>query len=498
MISAFTAEERIVVDDSVFSLLLGRAKVRAELGRFADAEADLATAAARTGVFRSLTWGPFLKRSDQGSVGGSELEFARGRVDEYRSGRRRSTGPNEPKLRRAVSELNDPQQRQGDHWRWSRSGKGPGAADDEITRSLWRFLESPHQLGPLFLSSPCDHEIVLSAGLEYAQRRVQPWEDRFRELSAEESAKEDASFEQRLAGGLGAEKLDLMTWEEAHQPVGEPCWRDRPLQLMVSGWSPSRWLHLPVSLTNHISLERSFVRPIEVEALDLTVTDAFAALGLPRAMVRPTWRWEREDWESCRPRRVVGTSETGSGISIGLDAGSVIADRTQVATTALPASLSTGVALSREITVPRPMDLDVTRRDGVADILRQVLADPMRYKFVVFVSSRNNRAAVQFATSEWSDVEAESVLAEVVGMQNLPEMDRGALWVRGWGDQISRGEKWLNWGWEFRSPIDPCHLANEAEWVFTEIWRIGDGQLTANTYEGRWGASTSAEEPPLQ
>jgi hypothetical protein len=70
--------------------------------------------------------------------------------------------------------------------------------------------------------------------------------------------------------------------------------------------------------------------------------------------------------------------------------------------------------------------------------------------------------------------------------------------VRGWGDQISRGEKWLNWGWEFRSPIDPCHLANEAEWVFTEIWRIGDGQLTANTYEGRWGASTSAEEPPLQ
>ena len=89
----------------------------------------------------------------------------------------------------------------------------------------------------------------------------------------------------------------------------------------------------------------------------------------------------------------------------------------------------------------------------------------------------------------------DTVSAEVVGVQGLPQMYRAALWVRGWGwgqvGGISRGNGWVNWRWVFQPPTDPCRLAGEAEWVFTHIWRIGDAPVTAETHEGSWGGSTS-------
>lgn len=486
LMAAVGAEVRTTASDAVFNLLLRRAEVRAELGRFAEADDDLAAAGERAGVFTAPLWfwGPF-KMSHKSVVGGRDLEFAHERIGEYRSGKRHAVQPDLKRLRRMAADLDDRRQLNRQRWRWSLSDAG-SAGDDEITKWVWRFLEDPVALGPLYLSSPCNHAIILSAGRKRVVHRIRPWEDGYRKLS---EAEEDAESERRGHAGLGSEALDLLAWEEAHLPVGEPCWRDRPIQLIESGWLPSAY-----PILGRLWLARSFPRPVEVEAVDQVITAAFAALGLPRSVVRPAWCWDRDDWEACRPRRLAdGTGETGPKSSAYVDAGALPTGRTHATKIGAPVSLSTGEALSRGVAVPRRSDLNVARRDSIADVLRQVIADPVRYKFAVFVATGHKEASVQFATREWSDAQDASVLGEVVGVQTLPEADRAALWVRGWGDQTSRGEGWWNWGWAFPPPVDPLRLADEAEWVFAHIWRIGDAPLTAETSEGLCGESSTIE-----
>ncbi len=453
LIFAVSATPRIKVSDPLVTLLLDRAAARARLGRLSEGEADLAAATARRGDFVTSLWSPVAPNSAVGRSGDDgDFMRAQGQVDACRRGDMRPLRVRLSRLREAVDQ-SGALRAESRRFEWPHKGDGVGRAADDITRCLWRLLESPDEFEPLCLLSPGGHAVVAMIGPGVVQDLGRPW---------------------RTNGHDGVPSFELLACEDEHVPVAEPCWRDRPTEVLSHGWSP--WA------LRRGWMNRLFPKVINVAEVDQAITDAFAAIGVNRTQVRPVWRWERQDWESRQPVRVVFDHDDRDAIRQVMAqhrfAGPICPEMVKPAGGAYPGR--------RDLVRTLPGFRD-ERRAFIQETLTTVINDPITYRSVVFSPRGDDWCAVLFAPA-MTDVSRDvSIHAEVVGVQNLPALDRGALWIRGWGDDVIQGEQCPSWGRQFPPGCDPYEMAIEAEWVFAHIWRIAGNALQARTLEGNLG-----------